>query len=141
MGYHTRSGIQRLLTAARDLTAATTLTGDEQFGNFFLNSATEFAVTLPTPFKGAEYNFYVKAAPSGADYTIVSSSANIVGHIVTSDVNSATDADFEATGATTITLVASKAVKGDRVQLVSDGTNWYATAFTSVFDAVTISGT
>lgn len=140
MGYQTTAGIKRLLTSGRTLTAATTLTGAEQFGNFFLNSTTEFAVTLPSAFAGAEYNFYVAAAPSGASYTIVSPTANIVGHVVTSDVNSATDADFEATGATTITLVDGKAVKGDRVQLVSDGTNWYATVFTSVFDGATISG-
>lgn len=86
------------------------------------------------------FEFIVSAAPSGASYTVVTNgSANIIkGHVLTSDVNSATDADLETSGGDTISFVDAKAVAGDRVRLVSDGTSWFAQAACSVFDAITI---
>jgi hypothetical protein len=127
-------------TRAETLTAADTLTVAESGKTYFLNSTTEFAVTLPAATAGVEFDFYVTAAPSGANYTIVSGSANIVGHVLSSDLNASSDGDSEASGATTITLVSAKAVVGDRVHVVSDGTKWYASCFCAAFDAITISG-
>lgn len=121
------------------VTATNIITAAESGKTFFLSSATEFVSTLPAPAAGLRYDFYVAAAPSGASYTIVTtSSANIiVGHIVSSE-DAAGSADFEASGGDTITLVDSKAVVGDRVTVISDGTNWFATGFCSVQDAITI---
>ena len=123
-----------------ELTAASTLTAAQSGTTFFLNSATEFATTLPAPAAGLVYTFIVKAAPSGASYTIVTaSSANIIkGQVYTVDVNSATDPDFETSGGDTISLVDAKAVAGDQVDLVCDGTNWFMQGFCSVFDAITV---
>jgi hypothetical protein len=128
------------LDGASELTAASTLTAGQSGRRFFLNSATEFATTLPSPAAGLEFWFYVKAAPSGASYTIVTaSSANIiVGQVVTNDFSGTTDSDFESSGGDTITFVDGKAVKGDWVHVYSDGTNWYMTGACSVFDAITI---
>jgi hypothetical protein len=68
----------------------------------------------------------------------VSPAANqIVGNVVSSDLNAAADGDFEAAGANTITLVDAKAVVGDIVEIFCDGTLFYAYARCSVFDAVT----
>lgn len=128
-------------TQIETLTATNTLTAGDSGKTLFLNSATEFVTTLPSPEAGLRFNFYVTAAPSSASYTIVTAgSANIiVGHVVSSE-DAAGSGDFEASGGDTITLVDAKAVKGDRVELISDGTNWYATAFCSVQDAITITG-
>lgn len=125
---------------AEILTATRTVRPEESGKTFFLNSATEFVTTLPAPALGLKFRFVVKAAPSGASYTIVTSgSANIIkGQVYTVDVNSATDPDFETSGGDTITLVDAKAVAGDQVDLVCDGTNWFMQAFVSVFDAATI---
>lgn len=122
------------------VTATNVITADESGKTFFLSSATEFVSTLPAPSLGLRFTFVVKAAPSGASYTIVTtSSANIIkGQVYTSDVNSTLDADFEATGGDTISFVDSKAIAGDRVDLICDGTNWFAYGFCSVFDAITI---
>lgn len=122
------------------VTATNIITTEESGKTFFLNSATEFVSTLPAPAIGLKYTFIVKAAPSGASYTIVTtSSANIIkGQVYTSDVNSTTDADFEASGGDTISFVDSKAIAGDRVELFCDGTNWFAYGYCSVFDAITI---
>lgn len=125
---------------AETLAAADTLTAAESGKTVFLSASTEFAVTLPAPAAGLRYTFIVAAAPSGASYTIVTaSSANIIkGHVLSSDLNAASDADFETTGGDTITLVDGKAVAGDRVDLECDGTNWFARCSCTVFDAITI---
>lgn len=122
------------------VTATNAIAAAESGSTYFLNSSTEFVSTLPAPALGLRYTFIVTAAPSGASYTIVTtSSANIIkGHVLTSDVNSATDADLETSGGDTISFVDSKAVAGDKVEVISDGTNWFATCMCSVFDAITI---
>lgn len=122
------------------VTAASTLTVNDAGKTIFLNSATEFATTLPAPAAGLRFTFIVSAAPSGADYTIVTaSSANIIkGSVYSSDLNAASDADFETSGGDTISFVSAKAVAGDRVELFCDGTNWFAYGFCTLFDAITI---
>lgn len=126
-------------TGVEDLTATNTLTAADSGKVLTLNSATEFATTLPAVANGLTFTFIVKAAPSGADYTIVTaSSANvIIGQVVSSDLNAVSDGDFETSGADTISFVSAKAVKGDKVELYCDGTNWYVTGYCSVFDAIT----
>lgn len=127
--------------ASAEVVAATNvITAAEHGKTFFLNSATEFVSTLPAPALGLRFSFVVSAAPSGASYTVVTnSSANIIkGHALTSDVNSATDADLETSGGDTISFVDGKAVAGDRCDVISDGTSWFARASCTVFDAITI---
>lgn len=121
------------------VTATNVITTEESGKTFFLNSSTEFVSTLPAPQIGLKYSFVVTAAPSGANYTVVTNaSANVIkGQCYTVDVNSATDPDFETSGCDTISFVSAKAVAGDRVDVVCDGTNWFAYAFSSVFDAIT----
>jgi hypothetical protein len=136
---HRSDGV-KTLNGVKDLTSTTTLTADDSGYTLFLNSATEFVTTLPSPAAGLEFKFIVKAAPSGASYTIVTASSSniIVGQVLSSDLNNASDADFETSGGDTITFVDSIAVKGDWVQLISDGTNWYMTAGAAAQGGITI---
>lgn len=128
----------------KDLTevvaATNVITAAETGSVFFLNSTTEFVSTLPAPAAGLRFTFIVTGAPSGASYTIVTnSSANIIkGQVHSSDLNAASDGDFETSGGDTITLVDSKAVASDRVDLYCDGTNWFAYCWCTAFDAITI---
>lgn len=126
--------------SAKVLTGATTLTEADNGMALFLSATAEFATTLPAPFLGARFTFIVKAAPSGASYTIVTNgSSNVIkGAVFSADLNAASDGDSETSGGDTISFVDSKAVAGDRVELFSDGTYWYAHAFCVAFDAVTI---
>lgn len=125
---------------AEVVTATNVITASESGKTFFLNSATEFVSTLPAPAIGLKYTFIVTAAPSGADYTIVTNAtANVIkGHVLSSDLNAASDADFETSGGDTISFVSAKAVAGDRVEVISDGTSWFASGRCTVFDAITI---
>ncbi len=119
------------------VSAARTLLASESGKTVFLNSATEFITTLPLPALGARFTFIVTAAPSGAAYTVVTSgSSNIVkGSVVTSGT---AVADFEVSGGDTITFADGVAVAGDKVELVSDGTNWFAYGVCSAATAITI---
>jgi hypothetical protein len=120
---------------AKELTAASTLTHDDNGGVFFLNASTEFATTLPSPFLGARFTFIVKAAPSGASYTVVTgSSANIIKGLQNSVAG---DAGDNSTADDTITFVDGQSVAGDKVELYSDGTSWFAYAISKVAAGVT----
>lgn len=123
----------------KTLTAATTLlAGDMNDAVFVLNSGTEFAVTLPAVVAGLKARFIVGAAPSGASYTVVATGNVIFGNISSADMDAAGNAEIETTGADVISFVDAKAVVGDWVEIVSDGTNWYASGSVGTFDAVTI---
>lgn len=127
--------------SAEELTAVTTLDASDSGKTFFLNSATEFAVTLPAPAIGLRFTFFVKAAPSGANYTVVTAGSPdqiLAGQVYAS---SGTDEDSETdfTG-TTITFVGGTSVIGDSADVWSDGTNWYARAYCNATGGITIDG-
>lgn len=105
-----------------------------------LGTAGGFDTKLPAPAAGLHFTFVVKVAPTTA-YTITTNGTtqNVIhGQVYTGDVNSATDPDLtNGTAVDVITFVANKAVIGDRVELICDGTLWYAKAFATVFDGIT----
>lgn len=131
--------LSSLLVKGQILTRVTTLVDADGGKNFYLNATNGFHVTLPTPKIGLAFTFVVKADTTRWDYVIkASSSADIIrGHVCTTDVDSATDADFEATGNNTIHFVSGTTVAGDKVELTCDGTYWYATGLCSVYNAIT----
>jgi hypothetical protein len=118
------------------LVAATKAVSAAESGStFFLNHATEFVSTLPAPAAGLNYTFIVTGAPSGADYTIVTtSSANI---IIGNQNSVAGDAGDSGTADDTISFVGGQAVAGDKVYVISDGTSWFAYAISKVAAGVT----
>ena len=121
--------------AQSSLTAASTLTAADSGNAYFLDSATEFATTLPLPAAGLSFTFIVKAAPSGANYTIVTAnSANI---IKGQAYPASGDAGDTGTADDTISFVSAAAVAGDMVTVVSDGTSWFAKAWCAVATGVT----
>lgn len=123
------------LETVSTLTAASTLTASQSGTTFFLNATAEFATTLPTPSAGLTYKFIVKAAPSGASYTIVTaSSANI---IKGQAVNAAGAAGDTGTSDDTISFVDGQAVAGDMVTVISDGTSWFAYGVCAVAAGIT----
>lgn len=120
------------------LTEATTLTRNDSGRTFFLNAAAGFTVTLPTVLKGMELEFIVKTAPTTSNYVITAGSAIILGGVYTNDVSNPSDSDFDATGATVVNFVKNASLRADSVKLTSDGTKWYAKAFTAVYDGITL---
>jgi hypothetical protein len=130
---------KNMMVKPRTLAAATTLTEVDSGKTIFLNLAAGIAVTLPKVKAGLSFNFIVKTAPSGGNYTINSVNQNeMFGQVYTCDVNAEADADFNIYAVSTLTLTNSKAVVGDRVEMISDGTYWYVKAFCSVYDAMAL---
>lgn len=110
----------------------------ESGSRFFLDLAAGFVITLPAVALGLEYDFIVKTALTGSATIVCPGAAALFkGHVLTNDVNSATDSDFDTTAVATITFVLNKAVAGDRVKVTCDGVNWHYRAECSVFDAIT----
>ena len=121
--------------AVSTATAASTLTAEDSGKTFFLDATSEFATTLPLPAAGLRFTFIVKAAPVGTPYTVVTSgSANI---IKGQQYNSEGVAGDTGTSDDRITFVAGSSVAGDRVELVSDGTSWFAYAFCTLAASIT----
>jgi len=123
---HKNMTASQLSATIRDyeiVTAANTITNAECGTTYILNSATEFASTLPAPVAGCSFRFIVSAAPVGTAYTIVTSAGgNLIDGttVVNGGVIGCVDED-------TITFTASAAISGDWVYLISDGTNWFMT--------------
>jgi hypothetical protein len=85
------------------------------------------------------YTFIVGAAPSGASYTIVTtSSANIIKGQAYPASGAAGDT---GTADDTINFVDGQAVAGDQVIVISDGTSWFAKAFCAAATGVTFTAT
>lgn len=135
-----------VVPAVKDLaevvTTTNVITAAETGTVFYLDNATGFVSTLPDVALGLRFTFIIKTAvTTTGGHTIVCPAAATLfkGHVLTNDVNSGTDADFGTSGEATVTFVINKAVAGDRVDVVCDGTNWFVRASCSVFDAITIS--
>jgi hypothetical protein len=120
-----------LMLPALDATEAITLTASDCGKTYFLNAATEFETILPaisTVSAGCSLQFIVKAAPSGAHYTIITGNSKenvLIGGINELEVDTGDDGPT-STADDTITFHDSPAAAvGDYVYMISDGTSWY----------------
>ena len=126
------------------MTEATSLTPGDSGKVFFLNSATEFTTTLPSVADagaGFKVKFIVKAAPDGANYVISEKAASDTDVIIVNGISELETDDGEDgvsnTGCTFINFIDGTAIAGDWVELICDGTNWYATGQTKADGGVT----
>lgn len=128
------------------LTAADTLVASDCGKTIFLNSATEFAVTLPaaadTNVAGCDLKVVVQAAPSGANYTVVTAGSEntLIGGVNELEVDTTEDGPYSAVG-DVIAFVSGVAVVGDFVDLKSNGVSWYISGQTKADGGVTIAST
>lgn len=123
-------------SATESLAAAATLDASDSSKIFFLNLAGGFTVSLGPATAGASHTFIVGTAPT-TDYIIDAGSAIVHGLAVASEDALGSANGTSGTAVQTIHLVAAKAQVGDRVELVSDGTSWFAKAHVVQQDAAT----
>jgi hypothetical protein len=123
---------------ATETTAATDVLTTADCGKtIFLSHATEFATTLPAAVAGCYFKFIVANAPETASYTVVTdSSANVI-HGQVASAEDAAGSVATVAAADTITFVDAKAIIGDYVEVISDGTNWYISGMCNVQDGIT----
>jgi len=115
------------------LSSATTLLRRDSGKTIVLDSATGFAVTLPAAESGLKFSVVVgDTPPTSGNHTLVSAeTANIYGNLI---VNGA---KVPAVDEDNIAFVASNAVQGDQIELVSDGTDWYLTGTGNAVGSIT----
>jgi len=116
---------------------------DDNGKTFGLNLAGGFTITLPaiaTVNAGWKTRFRVETNPTTA-YIITEKAADDT-NIILGSINTSTGqtsaADFEVSGATFVTFVASVALVGDWVTIETNGTNWFVYGQGTVPAAITI---
>jgi len=120
-------------------TATDILTSADCGKTIFLNSATEYVTTLPAVagLGGCYFKIVVSDAPETASYTVVTNaSANIIyGQIASAE--DAAGSVVTTPASDTITFVDAKAIKGDYIEIITDGTSWYVSGMCNVQDGIT----
>lgn len=126
------------------VTAAKLLDSTHHGYSFFLNSATEFKVTLPSlkdcP-AGWWCEFFVQAAPVGANYQISENATDDTNKLVTLVNELETDTTNDgpsSSGHTFINFIASTALQGDWVRCTSNGVNFYCIGQVGADGAITL---
>ncbi len=117
------------VTPAETLTTATTLKAGDSGTTFFLDQSAAFGITCPAPATagvGWNVSFIVKTVDTNA-ITITCVGTDLF-HGVGLDAEDAAQTSTNGTGIDVIT-VASGAQKGDRVELVCDGSHYYVKSF------------
>ena len=130
---------------AEILTAATSLKASDTGKIFYLNSATEFTVTLPAAADaglGWNCKIVVKAAPASADYVVTEKVADdtnvlVVNGINELEVDTESDGPYNA-GCTTVTFADGVSVAGDWIDVICDGTYFYITGQTNADGGITL---
>ncbi len=130
--------VLRSITSPTELVTTTNvITATENGKTFYLNAVGGFTSTLPAPALGLKYKFIVKTAPTtayiittnGGDNVLQGTFLDIVGELVA------------ITNQDTLNFVASTSLVGDSLEVESDGTNWYCTAFSKADGGITVSAT
>lgn len=123
------------VASSREATAAGSITAADHMGTVYLNNATGFATTLPAPIAGFRCEVINKTANTSGNHTLVTTSS---ANIIKGNQNSvAGDAGDSGTADDTINFVANQSVAGDRIELRSDGTSWFAYATSRVAAGIT----
>lgn len=122
-------------SAHRTATAVGNITAADHLATIFIDNATGFATTLPAPIAGFRCEVINKTANTTGNHTIVTASS---ANVIKGNQNSvAGDAGDSGTADDTISFVANQSVAGDRIELRSDGTSWFAYATSRVAAGIT----
>ena len=133
-----------IMATARPIISTTASTDPTLYakdsGATILLAANDCNVTLPSAEAGLHFTFIMAADYATAVSTVVQAAASedFYGSLYGSSQgeSAGTDADVAA-GANTKITFASAALKGDIVQVCSDGTGWYTQAWAQVYSAIT----
>jgi hypothetical protein len=119
------------------VTTTNVITAEESGRTFYLADAGGFTSTLPAPDIGLKYTFIVKTAPTTAYVITTDSGDNLLYGTFLDIVGELTY--FSAQD--TLNFVANTSVIGDRLEVESDGVNWYCKAISGADGGITVSVT
>ena len=123
------------------LTGTRTVTAAESGTIFSLGTASGFTVTLPALPSATDailhYTFFVKVAPTTADYIVAGATAKISGAVYSSS-GGVEDKETGFTGGQVNFISAGGLSKiGDSVELWSTSTGWYSRAYCATAAGIT----
>jgi len=125
-------GKQDTAKKIKTITAATTLTSNDSGKVLILNAAAGKVVTLPSvAVSGFNLKVIVGASFATTNFTVVAPTAKIQGGAIVNSVF------VPAADENTISFVASAETVGDYIEIVSDGTNFYANGVGALAGSVT----
>jgi hypothetical protein len=101
---------------------------------YTLGSAGGFTVVLPVPADGLKFKFIVRTPPTTSYIIQTDSSANLFYGTI-NEITDTTGVSVQAQN--TINFVASVSIRGDWVELESDGSYWYVNGCTQVNNGIT----
>ena len=118
-----QNDLRRRNVAVRTLTADTTLTAADSGKVIIMDTTAQVDVTLPAVGEaGLNFKFCLKNSTTQSD--IAATTSVILGEM-------AADAGTGISMAGQTIVISTSAVAGDWLELVSDGTNWYASGYTA----------
>lgn len=119
----------------RTITGTDSIVAGDHGKVLYIDNATGFVTTLPAPIAGFKCEVISKTANTSGNHTIVTASS---ANVIKGNQNSvAGDAGDSGTADDTISFVANQSVAGDRVEIRSDGTSWFAYATSRVAAGIT----
>ena len=129
---HIGGNLVQGVDSVQTITGATTLTKDDSGKILFLNAAGGATVTLPAVRAGLRFKFVVAAAFATTNWVIASAEGDNI------------DGSAEVAGAVVVAgaedqvnLVATAESLGDRVELVSDGNQWFVNGIAALTGGIT----
>jgi hypothetical protein len=122
------------------VTATNTLTAEESGKTCYLDAAAGFVTTLPAAALGLHFTFIVKTSPTSNGYTITGDPADVIYGTVAANGAETIVNGIAAAAADNVILVHNQSIIGDRLEFVSDGTNWYVSGHVNTFAALTANG-
>ena len=125
------------------ISATKTLNGDDSGKELYVTAGGAYSITLPTGAdieNGVNYKFWVAEGALGAAVTIAAGSAIVFGKINEGEVDTGDDAPGSSgsTGVSNV-ILGTSADKGDFIEIVAYGGEWYMSGQTAVDGAVTTS--
>jgi hypothetical protein len=122
----------RIFANTQVVTGAIALTPADSGKTIFLNAAGGGAVTLPALYDGLQIKFVIGATNPTTSWVLTgATAAKIQGSLVVAGATVAA-VDMDA-----INFIASTAVKGDYVEITSDGVNYYVSGVGKTTGAIT----
>ena len=124
--------------AVEEVTAAKTLTADDCGKVILVDAGAAIQIDLPTPSAaGAGWNITIVASDVPVGNATVTAATDII-HFVGAGSQ---DADYPNSDGTAVTnlLLTTNAAKGDRIELVTDGSLWYGKTFAADANGITAS--
>jgi len=127
--------------AVEALTAAKTLTADDCGKVFTVDAGGAISITLPSPgVAGAGWNTTIIASDvPGGNVTVAAGAALIHFVGVGSENTAVTDYPGSDGTAASNLILTTNAAKGDRIELVTDGSLWYGKTFAVDQNGITAS--